>query len=288
MAKRMKSNLILFYLTLTILCSCSTFNGNQETAITKKTKLYYGQGTEMLVKKEYSKALEYLIEAQKLDPKDSEIQNNLAMAYYFKKRPLKAKEHLIKAIDLDPKNSNARNNYASILFREGSLQEAKQQYTKIKEDLIYPHQYRTYYNLALIEEKLGDHKAMIQLLNESIAERDDFCPAHYKLGEFSYEREQLSAALKHFKNASNGTCYKYPAPIYYQAIIWQRLASPEKAAGKLTEILNNFEKSEYAQMAKTKLDQIIRDNPSIREQIELSLQKKTNASKSPEKAIDSL
>ena len=129
---------------------------------------------------------------------------------------------------------------------------------------------------------------MIRLLHESIAERDDFCPAHYKLGEISYQKEQLSAAIKHFKNASKGTCYKYPAPIYYQALIWQRLAAPDKAAGKLTEILNNFEKSEYAKMARTKLDQIIRENPEMREQIELALRGTKNDSKSNKNSIDSL
>ena len=102
----------------------SIFKPNKESAKVK-TKLYYGQGTEMLVKKEYSKALEYLLEAQKLDPKDSEIQNNLGMAYFSKKRSEKGKISFIKAVELDPKNSNARNNYASILFREGNLQRSQ-------------------------------------------------------------------------------------------------------------------------------------------------------------------
>ena len=284
----MKTSSILFTCFTIIFSSCSTFNNGKESAKVKKTKLYYGQGTEMLVKKEYSKALEYLLEAQKLNPKDSEIQNNLGMAYYFKKRSEKAKSHLKRAIELDPKNSNARNNYASILFREGNYKEAKHQYQKVKEDLIYPHQYRTYYNLALIEGELKNNNEMIRLLHQSIAERDDFCPSHYKLGELSYRKEQLSAAIKHFKNASKGTCYKYPAPIYYQAIIWQRLAAPDKAAGKLTEILNNFEKSEYAKMAKTKLEEIVRENPEMREQIELSLKSNKNQVKSDKNPTDSL
>ena len=81
----MKNKSVLFTCFLQPYALVQLLNGNKESAREKKTKLYYGQGTEMLVKKEYSKALEYLLEAQKLDPKDSEIQNNLGMAYFSKK-----------------------------------------------------------------------------------------------------------------------------------------------------------------------------------------------------------
>ena len=261
----------MFVLVTSLCFSCSSFNSKSKSARLKKTDLYYGQGTEMLVKKEYSKALEYLTQAQKLNPKDSEIQNNLGMAYYFKKRPEKAKEHLVRAIELNPKNSNARNNYASILFRESNFQEAKAQYQKVRNDLIYSHQYRTYYNLALIAEQENNETELIKLLNESIAEREDFCPAHFKLGEINFLKDNLSSAIKHFKNASKGTCYKYPEPLFYQAIIWRRLASPEKAIGKLSEILTNFKKSDYVKKAKSQLNQIAQNNPELKEQVKVTL-----------------
>jgi len=259
------------FLFIFLFASCSSFNSSTKSTRDKKTDLYFGQGTEMLVKKDYSKALEYLLEAQRLNPKDSEIQNNLGMAYFFKKRPLKAKEHLSRAIELNPQNSNARNNLASILFREKNYKEARIQYNKVKEDLIYPHQYRTYYNLALIAEQEGQTKKLISLLNESVAERDDFCPAHYKLGELSLAQEKLSAAIKHFKNASKGTCYKNPAPLYYQARIYQRLASTQKAVGKFSEILSNFASSTYAKRSKSELAKMMIKNPELEEQIQLTL-----------------
>lgn len=259
------------FLFILLFAACSSFNSTTKSSRDKKTDLYYGQGTELLVKKDYSKALEYLLEALKLSPNDSEIHNNLGMAYYFKNRPQKAKEHLNIAIELNPQNSNARNNLASILFREKNYQEAKIQYEKVKEDLIYSHQYRTYYNLALISEQEGKTNEMLRLLNESVADREDFCPAHYKLGELSLAQEKLSAAIKHFKDASKGTCYKNPAPLYYQAVIFQRMEAPQKAMEKLSEILNNFETSTYATLAKTELTKIMAANPELKEQIQLTL-----------------
>ena len=251
--------------------SCSNLTANKKNERDKKTELYFAQGTEMLVKKDYSRALEYLLEAQRLAPNDSEIQNNLGMSYFFKNRMDQAKIHLTKAIELDPKNSNARNNYASLLFREKNYKEAKIQYEMVKADLVYPHQYRTNYNLALIAEVENDLEGMIKFLNESVAERDDFCPAHFKLGEFNFKNNNLSAALRNYKNSSKGTCYNYAAPLYQQALIWRKLAAPDKEFGKLSEIITNFPKSEYAQMAKEKLISLLEQNPEMREKIQLSL-----------------
>lgn len=261
----------LFISLLFTLFACSNYSVKEKSVRDKKTDLYFAQGTEMLVKKDYSRALEYLLEAQKLSPKDSEIQNNLGMAYFFKKRMEKAKQHLERSIDLNPKNSDARNNYASILFREKNYQEAKKQYNAVKNDLIYPHQYRTNYNLALIEEIEGNQAQMIKLLGESVAERDDFCPAHFKLANYYFKRNELSSALKNFKKASKGTCYKDAAPLYYQAKIWLRLAAPEKSMGKLSEILSNFPASPFAKRAKTELEKIQRSNPELDEKIQLAL-----------------
>ena len=150
----------LFISLIISLNSCSYLSVKEKSTRDKKTNLYFAQGTEMLVKKDYSRALEYLLEAQKLSPGDSEVHNNLGMAYFFKKRTEKAKQHLERSIELNPKNSDARNNYASILFREKNYQEAKKQYLAVKNDLIYPHQYRTNYNLALIEEVEGNQDKM--------------------------------------------------------------------------------------------------------------------------------
>ena len=53
---------------------------------------------------------------------------------------------------------------------------------------------------ALIEEIEGNQTQMIKLLGESVAEREDFCPAHFKLANYYFKRNELSAALKTSKS----------------------------------------------------------------------------------------
>ena len=133
------------------LLGCST--KKQKKITLRKAELYYGHGTENLISRNYTKALEFLLKANELDPDNSKIINNMAMAYYFKKQRNTAINLLKKAIKLDPKNSDAKNNLASIYVDSNMLQEAKDLYKQVQKDLIYSHQYRTFYNLAVIAEK---------------------------------------------------------------------------------------------------------------------------------------
>ena len=55
----------LFIFLIFALTSCSNYSVKEKSVRDKKTDLYFAQGTEMLVKKDYSRALEYLLEAQK-------------------------------------------------------------------------------------------------------------------------------------------------------------------------------------------------------------------------------
>ena len=82
-------------------------------------------------------------------------------------------------------------------------------------------------------------------------------------------QEKLSASIKHFKCIKR-SLHKDPAPLYYQAIIYQRLAAPHKAAGKFSEILDNFENSPFA-IKENSLISIRNENPELREQIQITL-----------------
>ena len=89
-------NIIFLILVLLPLVSCSS---RKEKSITdKKADLYYGQGTNLLRSKDYTKALKSLIASNKYRPNDTKTLNNLGMAYYFKKSVTSAVNYITKAI----------------------------------------------------------------------------------------------------------------------------------------------------------------------------------------------
>lgn len=255
----MKTAISLFIILS--LFGCST---TKEKKITqKKAELYYGHGTENLISKNYSEALEFLIKADELDPDNSKIINNMAMAYYFKKQNKTAIKLLKKAIKLDSKNSDAKNNLASIYVDLNMLPEARVLYEKVKEDLIYPHQYRTFYNLAVIAEKENRLNLMISYLEKSIKEREDYCPSHIKLGRFYLSQKKYSKAIKSFRAGSNGLCYKYPNSTYYLGYTWEQISENQKAVNKYMELISSFPKSEFTKMAKIRLQKLTKDDPIL-------------------------
>jgi tetratricopeptide (TPR) repeat protein len=242
-----------FILLILIFASCA----NQEKSVnTKKAELYYSDGTSNLLNKNYTRALESLLQAYNLDPENTEINNNLGMAYYFKKSKTNAIKHLKKAIELDEKNTDAIVNLASIYMDGNKLKEAEGLYKKALDNLIYDKQQRTYYNLGILEIRRNNKKSALNYFTKSIEVDDNYCPAHYQIGVLAFDKNNFNLALKEFKDAANGVCVNNPEPHYYQALSYISLNKKDQAQIKLEEIMERFAQTKYFSMAQMKLDEI--------------------------------
>ena len=213
----------IIFLTAIFLASCSSNELAEKTLEQKKSEIYYGQGTNDLVKKNYSQALINLLKAKEYEPNDSQIRNNLGMAYYFREQPGLAEKELLKAIDIDKKNSDARVNLGSIYMEQNRLKEAKEQFSLALADLTYVNQFRNYYNLAILSLKIGDRAEAFDYLFKSVKEKADYCQAHFKLGELYFEEYKFKQALTSFQESSKGTCVSEAAPHYHQALTLMNL-----------------------------------------------------------------
>ncbi len=239
----------LFILATLLLSSCASKNDLN----VKQAGLYFGAGTQSLMEKQYTEALKNLLVANKLDPENSDILNNLGMAYYFKGEEELAVRSLNSALKINPENSDAKVNLASIHFKNGRIVEAEKIYKNVLKDLTYDKQARTLYNLGLIQlQGNKDYVAAENYFKKSIKEDDNYCPAYHHLGLVQYDRRQFNSALKNFKEASMGTCFNSPAPHYYQALTLIELRRYDEARVKLDEMSTRFKKSDYAKRARQK------------------------------------
>lgn len=254
-------------LSMVLLCSCANQDINAEKTVElKKAELYYNQGTNELVQKKYQDALIDLLKASEYDPKDSHIRNNLGMAYYFREKPELAIKELQKSIELDPKNSDARVNLGSIYLDKNLLKQAKEQYEIVAQDLTYRNQFRTYYNLALLALRIGDRKEAFDYLEKSVKEKEDYCQAHFKLGELYMEEYKFTQALSSFQESSKGTCVSEPAPHYQQALALINLNRFEEARIKLKMLMEKHGKTRFYSLSQMQLKKI---SDEIREQATL-------------------
>jgi Tfp pilus assembly protein PilF len=253
-------------LILLLLVGCSSLSKNVPEN-ERKAEIYYGHGTNKLVEKDYTSALDLLIKSEKLNPNDTKTQNNLGMAYFFKQQYQESKNHFVKAIEIDKKNSDARNNLASLYYHLGKYQLAEKQYLITLKDLVYPAQYRVHYNLGLIYLKKGQTNMAIKQINIAIEQKQDYCPAFFTLGEIEKGRRQWRSALNYFIKGSKGVCYDQPAVHYEQGLAYIELKNYHRAEQKFVEISDKFPTTRFSVMAERKVKRMRSPN-FLKEQIE--------------------
>ncbi len=257
----MKINGLIFALFLITITACATNNVDREpTPNEKKAVVFYDQGTSELVEKNYQQALTNLLKAKDLDPNDSRIRTNLGMAYYFREQPDFAINELKEAISIDKKNTDAKMNLATIYMEKNKLKEAKKLYEEVLNDLTYIALHRVHYNLAILNLKIGDRKSAFEELFKSIKEKEDYCLAHYKLGELYNEEYKYKEALNSFKDSSKGTCVNNPEPHLAMANVLINLNKKAEAKLKLEYVIEKFNKSNLKIIAERKLKELDRQS----------------------------
>lgn len=247
-SRLMKKLSVLIIIAL-IFSACASNKAIHKSPDDKKADLHYEHGTKKLVERDYTIALKHFLSAVKLRSDDTKIHNNLGMTYWFKKQPALAVQHLKKSIELDEENSDARNNLASIYFKQGKYDLALLEYRNVAKNLVYPHQYRTYYNIALIFEKKQDQEQMLELLGNSLKENYDYCPSHFKLGRHYYDNKRYEKALDHFHQSSLGTCVQNPAPFFWKAKTLGAQKRYFKAKQEYRSLIKQFPQSGYSRRA---------------------------------------
>lgn len=262
----MEIKAFLMALLVLAISSCSSNQLKDQTPEEKKAEVYYGQGTNELVKKNYAQALTYLLRSKELNPNDTKTRNNLGMAYYFREQIELAEQELKAAIKLDEKNTDAHLNLGSIYMEKNRLKEARIQFEYALKDLTFPNQYRNYYNLGLLSLKEGDRREAFDYLAKSVKEKLDYCPAHYKLGEMYAEEFRYKQAYDAFKESGKGTCVSDPAPQYQQAMALLNLNRTTEAKRKFQEVMEKFSSTRFGTLASIQIKKINNndDTPTTR------------------------
>jgi Tfp pilus assembly protein PilF len=277
----MKKIKLIFPFLLIFFASCASNEPKEQTVEEKRADIYYTQGTNDLVKKDYLQALTNLLQAKELSPKDSMIRNNLGMAYYFKGQTDLAIVELKKAISLNEKNSDAKINLGTIYFERKKNKDARRLYEEALANITYENQFRTYYNIALLDLADGDRKSAFENLDRSLKEKDDYCVANFKLGELYSEEYKFKNALVSFQKASKGLCVSEPAPHYFQAVTLANLDRKSEAKKKFQEIMTKFPTTQYHKMASAQINKLNQTSNDGEENLSINKQQTEVISDSP-------
>lgn len=242
--------LFLSILIPLVLTACNTFTRDKETA-----HLYLQLGTSQLEQGHPALALKSLRQAQKSDPKNAMIQNQLGVTYFMMERYNDSISHFQQAIDLDPNFTDARNNLARSLIEIGNTKLARVQLQLVAQDLTYVGQAKTHLNFGISYFKDQNYLAAIPHFQKSIKLLKDNCISYSYYGRALYEMKDYKAALPVFDSALP-LCKreKFDEAHYYAAMAYYKAGDRMKGIALMNETVLLYPDGEYQDRAKNMVD----------------------------------
>ncbi len=227
-----------FLIALLLLSSCATNEDNPKVAYS-----HFKIGVNLLAKNKREQALEQLLIARDLDPKNPLILNHLGMAYYFMKEYEHAIISLKNAISEDPNYSEAHNNLGRVYIDIKNFHGAQIHLNKAAADLTYANKDKVWLNLGLNYFFQRNYKASESYFLKSISMNRQNCLAYNYYGRAQVELEKFKKAAKALDQAIYHCRKKgFDEPHYYSAISFFRLGYKAKAIARLQEGRKKFPK----------------------------------------------
>ncbi|MAE72953.1 MAG: hypothetical protein CL675_02575 [Bdellovibrionaceae bacterium] len=245
---------LLLLLSFITLFSCASKNPKQtKHQATLKLRI----GTSLLSQGLYPQALAELLSAEKLDPENAAVQNNLALAYLVRDKVDLALVHVRRALELKPDYSDARNNYGHILTLNGQAQEGIEQLKQVLDDLTYATPEKTYANLGYAYFTMKDYSSALEYYKKSLKIRRESCSTFNYYSRSLFELKQFQEAATSFDHTAR-LCQKNQTaePRYYGALSYFKIGNWDLAKAKFLELVNDFPENVYAKQSQRMLDLI--------------------------------
>ncbi len=160
---------------------------------------HYNLGLAYLELKQYQGAVGELVEANRLNPHEPIVLNNLALAQKGTGDDLAAIALLREALKIDPTLIEAHNNLGAFLFDRNGFNEARLELLEVlKSD---PASTSARFNLARTLAAMNEHGPAIREFEIVLAQKPDDAEAHYELA-LSYEAsERKDEAIRELQRA---------------------------------------------------------------------------------------
>lgn len=204
-----------------------------------------------MAKGQYPQAMTELLQAEKLNPVDPQIQNALGLAYYVRGRHPAAEAKYRTALKLAPDFSEAKGNLARLFIDTGRTAEAITLLHEVEADLTYANQDKTFAQLGMAYFANGQLTQAQEYLVRSLQINRDNCTAASYYGRTLQEMKrypQSAVALDQAVEFCRTT--RFEDPLYFSAMSYFSLGDHEKSRARLEELLKDYPQSKYVAKAK--------------------------------------
>jgi len=187
--------LLILWIFLLFACSGTQAKRNKQAQVTRALgEAYLQQGN-------ITEALRELLKAEKLNPNDHLLHNDMGLAYMAKKRLDKAEFHFKKAIDIRTEFAPAKNNLGSVYLAKKDWDAAIAQFKTVAGDILYATPHYPLTNLGIAYYNKKDYASAEKYYRDALELQPEFGLALRGLGKTYIALNKLPEAVSTLEKA---------------------------------------------------------------------------------------
>lgn len=202
-------------------------------------------------------SLQYLEQAEKLDPKYAPIYHAKALAYAYRKDFPAALREMKHSVDLDPENPYALNTYGKFLLDAGRLEEAEPPLKKAGDNPTFRESFKANTNLGILYYRKNEfERADARFMKAINDDPTNSCIAYYYRGHLEVRKNDIPGAAKLYERATQKQCAAFADAHLAVGLMDEREGKLDDARKKYLEIRQNFPDSKASDAAMERLKKI--------------------------------
>lgn len=225
----LRTTTILTALFVLVGCTASSSYQNKE-----KSEASRGVGEAYLRQGNYSAAMAEFVKAEKLNPKDPYLKNDIGLVFLARKRYDDAAGYFQQAIELKPDYAPAHNNLGSAYLAQKDWDSAIATFKGISNNMLYATPHYPLANLGLAYYHKGQYAKAEGAYRKSLDIQPDFHLALRGLGRTYLSQGKVDSAIKILEKA---TAAAPEIPAY-----WMDLGNAYRAGNWVRKARKAFEK----------------------------------------------
>jgi Tfp pilus assembly protein PilF len=213
-------------------------------------------------------ALQYLVEAERLNPKLPEVYHLRSIVLNMKHEPALSIAAARRALELRPNYSDAMNTLGRLLMENANSGvpagqalaeqlEAEKWLTRAASDLYYRDAWKPRTNLGILHYRKGEDAVALESFTKAVDSAPaQACIAHYYIGHIRLKSGAFLEAARSYDRATQKFCAGFADAHLAEGVALERAREYDKARKKFLEITRNFPNSAVSEQAVARLKNI--------------------------------